>query len=75
MAEGEGIEPPLPFQVDFGFRNRCITTLPTFRILAALRGFEPRSSDSESDILPLDERAINLKFVRKKLSPAFGGAA
>ncbi|SVA39865.1 uncharacterized protein METZ01_LOCUS92719 [marine metagenome] len=26
--------------------------------LDALQGFEPRSSDSESDILPLDDRAV-----------------
>jgi hypothetical protein len=42
-------------------------------ILDARRGFEPRLSDSESDVLPLDERAIKgLQFAmshRQGLNP------
>ncbi len=41
-------------------------------VLVAPQGFEPRSSESESLVLPLNERAIQVVYVIRRLSATIG---
>ena len=57
MAGSIGLEP-----ISFPVNSRAPSPgeLATNKLLADPRGFEPQSSDSKSDILPLDEGSIKM---------------
>lgn len=55
MAGDEGIEP-----VIVGFGDRC-SSIELSSCMVPARGLEPQSSDSKSEILPLDEAGMGWK--------------
>ena len=66
MAEGVGLEPTIPFSTT-AFQEQLLIQPDAFHCYVFPQGFEPRSSGSKPDVLPLDEGKILVSNMSKNI--------